>query len=155
MRRPLLPLLDRALSGALVLSVLAMVLVVVLQIVARFGLPWSPHWTEEVARYLFVYLVSLGAGLALKDNAYVGVTFLPDKLPGRARRYLEGLILLSIAGLMGSMLLACFPLLRIVRLQTSAALQMNMALVYFSMVVMSFFVMLYALARFLHLLRHP
>ena len=155
MKRPLLDYLDRALSGALVISALAMVLVVVLQIIARFALPWSPHWTEEVARYSFVYMVSLGAGLALKENAYVGVTFLPDKLSGRARRYLEGFILLSIAGFMLGMLLACFPLLNIVRLQTSAALQLNMAFIYFSMVVMSFFVLLYALARFLHLLRHP
>lgn len=155
MRRPLLHYLDRALSGALVVSSLIMVLVVVLQIIARFALPWSPPWTEEVARYCFVYLVSLGAGLALKDNSYVSMTFLPDKLSRPARRYLEGFILFSIAGLMLAMLLACFPLLNIVRLQTSAALQINMALVYFSMVVMSFFTLLYALVRFLHLLRHP
>jgi TRAP-type C4-dicarboxylate transport system permease small subunit len=155
MKRPLLDYLDRALSGALVISALAMVLVVVLQIVARFALPWSPHWTEEVARYCFVYLVSLGAGLALKDNAYVGVTVFLDQLPGRARQYLEGGILLAIAGLMGSMLVACVPLLKIVRLQSSAALQVNMAFVYFSMVVMSFFVLLYAVVRFIHKLRHP
>lgn len=155
MRRTLLDYLDRALSGALMVSALAMVLVVLLQIVARYALPWSPHWTEEVARYSFVYLVSLGAGLALKDNAYVGVTVFLDKLPGRARRYLEGIILLSVAGLMGSMLMACVPLLKIVRLQSSAALQINMAFVYFSMMVMSFFVLLYAVVRFIHKLRHP
>jgi TRAP-type transport system small permease protein len=155
MSRQLLGYMEQALSWALIISAVAMVLVVLLQIVARFAMPWSPPWTEEVARYCFVYLVSLGAGLALKDNAYVGVTMLPDKLSGRARRYLEAFILLSVTGLMLGMLLACFPLLHIVRLQTSPALQINMAAIYFSMVLMSFFTLLYSLVRFLHLLRHP
>lgn len=154
MRKPPLEYLNRALSWALVLSAGAMVLVVLLQIIARYALPWSPHWTEEVARFCFIYMVSLGAGLALKDNAYVSVTAFLDKLPAKGRMYLESFILLSICLLMLTMLVYSFPLLNIVRLQSSAALQINMALIYFSMMLMSFFVLLYALVQLIQKLRH-
>jgi TRAP-type transport system small permease protein len=145
MSQRLLKYMDRALSWALIGSSVAMVLVVVLQIVARYALAWSPSWTEEVARFCFVYLVSLGAGLALKENAFVSVTLLPDQLSVRGRLLLESLILGVIIGLMGVMLAYTFPLLQIVRLQSSSALQLNMAFIYFSMTLMSFFVGLYAL----------
>lgn len=154
MRRPLLDYLDKALSWALVISAMAMILVVLLQIIARYALPWSPHWTEEVARFSFIYMVSFGAGLALKDNAYVNVTTLLAKLPPKAKLYMESLILLFICVLMLSMFAYSFPLLKIVKLQHSAALQINMAFIYFSMMGMSFFVSLYAIVLLIEKLRH-
>lgn len=152
--RKLLNYLDKALAWALVISASAMILVVLLQIMARYALPWSPDWTEEMARFCFIYMVSLGAGLALKDNAYVNVTTFLGKFPVKVRLYMESIILSSVSMLMFIMFVYSFPLLKIVSLQTSAALQINMALIYFSMMLMSFFVMLYAIVQLTEKLRH-
>lgn len=154
MRKQLLNYIDKALAGALVISTSAMILVVLLQILARYALPWSPDWTEEMARFCFIYMVSLGAGLALKDNSYVSVTTFLHKLPEKVRVYMESIILISISALMLIMFVYSFPLVSIVRLQTSAALQINMAFIYFSMMLMSFFVMLHAIVQFTEKLRH-
>lgn len=153
MKRKLLSHLDRALSVALVISALAMVLIVLLQIIARFALSWSPHWTEEMARFCFLYMVSLGAGLALKDDAYVSVAIFLRRLPDKARLYMECVILLSICVLMISMFVSGFPLLEIVKLQTSAALQINMVFIYFSMILMSFLVTVYAFFQLIEKIR--
>lgn len=129
---------------ALVFCTSLMVLVVILQIFARYVLPWSPHWTEEVARFSFIYMVSIGAGLALKDNLYVNVTTFLDRFSPQKRIYMESVILCFIIALMLVMFVSSFPLINIVKIQISAALQINMALIYFSMMLLSFLVMLYA-----------
>ncbi len=154
MRKSVLNNIEKALSLALVISTSAMILVVVLQIFARYALPWSPDWTEEMARFCFIYMVSLGAGLALKENAYVSVTTILGKFSSKGKLYMESLILGSVAMLMIIMLVYSIFLLNIVKLQTSAALQLNMALIYFSMVVMSFFVLLYSIIQLTEKLRH-
>jgi TRAP-type C4-dicarboxylate transport system permease small subunit len=147
MREAGLGFLDKILEWSVVISFMLMIVVVMIQIIARYALPWSPHWTEEMARFCFIYMVSLGAGLAIKDNAYVNVTTLLDRIKGPARFYADSMILLSIIVLMVCMLIYSIPLLKIVSLQHSAALQVNMSLIYFSMTAMSLFVAIYAGAQ--------
>jgi TRAP-type C4-dicarboxylate transport system permease small subunit len=50
-------------------ALIGMVLVVTLQIVARYGLRAPPVWTEELARYLMVWGGLLGATLAFRRGA--------------------------------------------------------------------------------------
>ena len=41
---------------------------VMIQIISRNFLPSAPSWTEELARYTFIYMVAFGSGVAiLKD----------------------------------------------------------------------------------------
>ena len=140
-------ILDKTLEWAVTLNFMVMILVVMLQVIARYALPWSPHWTEELARFCFIYMVSLGAGLAIQDRAYVNVTTMLHLLEGRARFILDSFILLGIILLMLVMFIYSLPLIQIVTLQTSAALQINMGFIYFSMTCMSFFVIFYALVQ--------
>lgn len=65
-----------------------MVVVVALQIVVRFALPplgfvISAPWTEELARYLLVWSIFLGAAIACRAGALIAVDALPDSLPPR------------------------------------------------------------------------
>ncbi len=136
--------LDKILEWAVTISFMLMIVVVLIQVVSRNILPWSPHWTEELARFCFSYMVSLGAGLAVKDRAYVNVTFFLDRISGPWRFYMDSLILLGVIALMACMFIYNIPLLEIVSLQKSAALQINMALIYFSMTIMSFLIAMYA-----------
>lgn len=147
MKRVGLGWLDKILEWAVTINFILMIMIVLVQVVSRNVLPWSPHWTEELARFCFSYMVSLGAGLAVKDGAYVNVTILLDRVRGRLRFYMESLILTGIISLMVCMLIYSFPLLKIVSLQQSAALQINMAFMYFSMTAMSAFIALYAGAQ--------
>lgn len=147
MKRPGLGFLDKLLEWAVIFSFMAMIIVVIIQIVARYALPWSPHWTEEMARFCFIYMVSLGAGLAIKDQAYVKVTTFLHMFTDKARFYMDTLILTGILVLMLGMLIYSIPLIKIVSLQNSAALQINMSVIYFSMTLMSLFVILYSLVQ--------
>lgn len=136
--------LHKALEWAVIGSFVLMILTVCLQVFARYALPWSPPWTEELARFCFIYMVSWGAGLAIKDRSYVNVDILLQSLGERKRVILDSFILMLIILLMGLMLWYAIPLIRIVQLQQSASLKINMALIYFSMFCMALLVIVYA-----------
>ncbi len=136
--------LDKVLEWAVIGCFILMILTVCLQVFARYALPWSPPWTEELARFCFIYMVSWGAGLAIKDRSYVNVDILLQSFGERKRVILDSFILMLIILLMGLMLWYAIPLIRIVQLQQSASLKINMALIYFSMFCMSLLVILYA-----------
>ena len=60
---------------------LVMIVVVVYQVIARYSpVPLAP-WTEEAARFLFIWTTALIAGPAYYRGAYVGVDLVPSLLP--------------------------------------------------------------------------
>jgi TRAP-type C4-dicarboxylate transport system permease small subunit len=129
--------LEQVLGMAVVATFVLMMLSVCIQVFSRYALPWSPSWTEELARFCFIYMVSLGAGLAIKDKSYVRVGVIFDRLGPKSRIRLEILILSCIGLLMSFMMYFSIPLIHIVTLQQSASMKLNMGLVYFSMLAMS------------------
>jgi TRAP-type C4-dicarboxylate transport system permease small subunit len=137
--------LDKILEVAVTISFILMIITVMIQVIARYGLPWSPHWTEEMARFCFIYMVSLGAGLAVKDRSYINVSIFLDWLDSRTRIWMDTMILLAIILLMMFMFVFSLPLMEIVSLQNSASMKINMAVIYFSMSAMSFLVLFYSI----------
>jgi len=54
-------------------------------------------WTEEIARFSFIWFSLLGAALAVKDNSHYIVDFLVEKIcKGNKRNYIDLLINFSI-----------------------------------------------------------
>ncbi|WP_114748345.1 TRAP transporter small permease [Pleomorphovibrio marinus] len=143
------PYLDKTLSFLVTTSFALMIGVVVLQVVARYALPWAPNWTEELARFCFIYMVSLGAGLAIKEREYVSVDTLLEYLSPKAKKGLELLILALIVLLMTVMFFYSIPLVKIVQIRQSPAMGFTMSFMYLSMSAMGLFVSLYAGRQFL------
>lgn len=68
----------------LVIMLLVMVVVVFAQVIMRSVFHNSLAWSEEVARYLFVWQVWLGASYAAKKGEHMQVDLLRRKLKGKA-----------------------------------------------------------------------
>jgi TRAP-type transport system small permease protein len=79
----------RLLDWLLAATVGVLVVPVTLQIVARFT-AWIPHWiwTEELARFLFIWMVMLGAMVGIRDGSHFDVDVWPE-LPPRANALLR------------------------------------------------------------------
>lgn len=84
--------LDRTLGAVLVVLMAALVLDVLWQVFSRFILRDASSWTEELARYLLIWLSLLGAAHAAGSRMHLAVDLLPSCLYGRARRRVEILI---------------------------------------------------------------
>jgi TRAP-type C4-dicarboxylate transport system permease small subunit len=57
------------------------------QVFTRFVIKVPSIWTEEIARYSFLYMVMIGAALGVRNSTHFGMTMLIDKLQGKMREY--------------------------------------------------------------------
>ena len=64
---------------ALILALL--VIIMFTQVFFRYVLNHSLSWSEELTKYLFVWLVFLGGALCLRDKTHIGVDFFISLLP--------------------------------------------------------------------------
>ncbi|RMG84100.1 MAG: TRAP transporter small permease [Bacteroidetes bacterium] len=69
----------------------SIVLLMLVAIFFRYVLNNSLFWSDEIIRYLFVWLTFLGAAVAFRENAHIRVTFFREKLPATPRKIVENL----------------------------------------------------------------
>ncbi len=149
----ILALLDRALRWALILLMVGLVLAVTWQVVSRYLFASPSSWTEEIARFLLIWIGTLGAAYAFRVNAHIGLDLLPKKLSGTAARQLHWftlgvIILFAVAVLVigGSKLVYLTWDLR----QYSAVLGLPISFVYSIIPVTGVLIVIYSLAAFPH-----
>ena len=67
--------------------------VIFLQVIMRYVFSNSLSWSEELARYLFVWQTWLATGYAVKRRRHLRITTLVDKTSGRKRLLIEMIVL--------------------------------------------------------------
>ncbi len=77
-------------STVLVALFLVMSVVAFIQVIWRYFLEWPLSWSEELVRYLFVWITFLGAGVATAEGMHIEIdvlsTILAKKPPDRRER---------------------------------------------------------------------
>ena len=96
---------------------------VLVQVISRTFLPKTPSWTEELARYMFIYMVAFGSSVAVHKKEFVAVDLVVDFLPATVRKVIE--LLISVLG---------FAIIEY--RMVSTAMQIPMQYVYLSMIIM-------------------
>src|SRR5512144_79747 len=72
----------RLLNFLLAISVAILVIPVTLQMISRLtGLIPAWIWTEEMARFLFIWMVMLGAMVGVRDGTHFDVDVWPELAP--------------------------------------------------------------------------
>jgi TRAP-type C4-dicarboxylate transport system permease small subunit len=91
---------DRAVEGIVTAAFVTFVALSFAQVILRYGFGQPLTWSEEVSRYLFVWVVFLGGGVAARYRGHIVLDFLVSVLPPRIRRVLAILMgILSLATL--------------------------------------------------------
>lgn len=67
----------------LVLSLIITVVVIFIQVVARYVFNSSLSWSEEFSRYLFIWQTWLGSSVALRDKKHIRLEILDNKFGPR------------------------------------------------------------------------
>ena len=127
------PIVDHALEWLLVALMSFMVVNVLWQVASRFLLNNPSSFTEEVARYLLVWVGLLGGAYAVGKRIHLAIDLFPSKLEGRRKKILELFIELCIFVFAALVLLgggAGLVWLTLDLGQTSAALQIPLGFVY-------------------------
>jgi len=89
-------ILDTTLQYFLILLMVAMVFSVSWQVVSRYVFSAPSSWTEEVARFLLIWIGVLGAAYAFRTGVHLGLDILPKKLTGRSAMLLKFFIALVV-----------------------------------------------------------
>ncbi len=100
-----------------------MTLIVAVQVFFRYVLNHSLFWSEELARFILVWLTFLGASCAYYRKVNPGVDFLYAKLSPLFKKMSSMLTHLASMALFGVMIVYGFQFAWFVRLQISPALQ--------------------------------
>ena len=78
--------LCRLLELALILAVLVLVLDVLWGVFTRYALAEQAKWSEELARFLLVWVSLLGGAVAFGEKAHLGVDYFVGKFDPSARK---------------------------------------------------------------------
>lgn len=140
--------LDRVLLALAVVALVALSLTVLLQVASRLFLPITLSWTEELTRYLFIYMVALGAGVVQHRHRHVNVELFHGSLGFRGRAAYLALISLITIGFTLMVLPKAWQFAQIGAFQTSPTLRIPMLYIFLSSVVLFGSLLLYSLIGF-------
>ena len=144
--------LNRLLHGTIAICLSCMATFVFANVVLRYFFHSAITWAEEASRYLFIWLIFMGAIIAFKENVHLGVDTLVVRLSAKNRRRLFILNNTLLAITMGLCADGAWKLVQLTTTQVSAALRLPLCYVYGAGLVCSvamFFIALNNLYRLL------
>ena len=141
-------ILDKILGSILVFLMAFIVLAVLWQGFSRYVLQNSSSVTEEIARYLMIWIGILGAAYASGQQEHLAINILPPKLNERNRIRLRiGINILIILFAVSALIIGGGNLVYISYLlgQTSAALNLPLSVVYAVLPISGILIIVYKL----------
>lgn len=122
--------LDRLCDATALIILNLTVSVVFLQVLARYVLKIPISWTEEVARFAFIWMVFVGIAVTERQKAHFRITFLVDRLPPPTRFKLWVLGEVLVFGALGWLLYESLRFVDMGARQVSAAMEMRLHYIY-------------------------
>ena len=114
-----------------VVSMFALQVVVVFaQVIWRFVFNDPFSWSEELARYLQVWMVLLAASVCIHEGSHLAVDYLVHYLPFRHRKNLALLVTILMMVFVSGLIVAGIRMIITAQSQTSPALHVPMGVVY-------------------------
>ncbi len=121
-----------------------MLVVIFAQVVSRYVFNWTPEWSEELARYLFVWVVFIGSALIMGESGHLAVQFVPNHFKGTATgKFLE--IVINLSGYVFILILLTqgAKMTRVMTFQMSPGMEIPMSWVYAVIPLSSALMLLY------------
>jgi len=148
MLKAILKVTDKGLAIVLEVLMGVMVLDVTWQVLSRYLVKHPSPYTEELARFLLIWIGLLGASYAYRQMMHLGVDVLVQKLQGTARLWADALVHTLV--LVFAVFVMGWGGFRLVLLtlelnQLSAALQIKMGYVYVVIPLSGLLITFYAL----------
>ena len=143
------PILDAVLTRVLVLLMFCLVASVLWQVFSRYILSSPSSWTEELARFLLIWISLLGAAYAFRGGMHLALDLLPGKVSGKNASRLKYLtIFLIVLFSFTVLVVGGFGLVQLTweLKQYSAVLGLPMSYVYSVIPVSGLLICVYAIA---------
>ncbi len=127
--------LDKTLEGIIVVAFASMLIIGAMQVFNRYILSQSLSWSEELQKYLHIWIVFLAIPLGYRRNAHIGMNVIYDKLPAVLRKILDVLIHLLWLVLGAVMTIFTIKIASVAINQKSSGLGIRMHWVYLCIII--------------------
>lgn len=147
--------LDKLLKALVILGNGLMLLLVFGQVITRYIFNYTPHFGEELARYLFVWVVFLSLPLVAKYGGHMAIETLTSRVKGATLKTLNILADVFTMAFLLIMVVCGIEMVMRTSYQTSPAMMIPMSWVY-SVIPFGCAVMLiYVVENFITVLKTP
>lgn len=116
--------------GVAVALLAATVTIVILQVFFRYGLNSSLSWSEEAARYLFIWSAVLGFSSSVEARRLFRFDLLARRLSARGQMVCAALFVVAAAGFLWALVIHGSALVAGTTSQSSPAMGLSMAVPY-------------------------
>jgi len=145
-------LLDRLILSICSFALMLLVVTVTWQVFSRYVLNDPSSWTDELARYVMVWLGLLGASYLFGLKGHLAITLLDGYLKGKSHIALHLVLnLISFAFVALAMLSGGLSLMSKTTQQLSPALQLQMSNVYAILPISASIILIYLVLNTLNL----
>jgi TRAP-type transport system small permease protein len=117
----------KLLEWCMALCMALMVIMVFGNVVLRYAFNSGIAISEELSRWLFVWMTFMGAVVALRERAHLGTDMLTGKLSVTGKKWCLGVSFLVMLGLCGVLFKGAWEQVKINASSTSAAMEVSMA----------------------------
>ena len=138
-------ILKQPLELSLCIILVAIVLVTFTQVLFRYIFHLSLAWSEELAKYLFLWLAALAAAYAFKTKSHFALRFLVDRLGKKLQNLVGTLVAFVVSGFLAIFIWKSVEYTLGMAKQVSPSIQMSMAIPYSSVVVGGILMLYYVL----------
>lgn len=124
---------EKVQNGLLALIAVAlglMMAIIFLQTVTRYVVFYSLTWSEELSRYLFVFLIMIGLTIAIKNDELISIDIVDRILPAKAEAVLDTVRKIIALLLSGFIAILCTKMFKLGLIQKSPAMGMPMIVMY-------------------------
>lgn len=150
--------LDKILEYLLALLLGSMTLDVLWGVFTRYAMGSQSSWTDELARFLLIWVGILGAGYASGKNLHIAIDLLPNYLNKKNKRRLEIFIAAIVVLFVASVFVIGgirYTYISFALGQSSPALNVPMGIVYAVFPISGICIIYYRLNDLYHYLKTP
>ncbi len=120
----------RMLEAVIAMCLAVMVVLVFGNVMLRYGFNSGITLSEELSRWLFVWMTFMGAIVALKEHGHLGTDMLVSRLGARGKKFCLGLSQLLMLFVCWLLLKGSFEQAKVNYGSTSAVMEVSMAWLY-------------------------
>lgn len=115
------------------------------QVVMRYVFKMAPFWSEELVRFLFVWVSFIAVAIGIKEKIHIGIDALVNLFPQQLKKVFSILVYLLISIFGGLIAYFGWPVVGMTHGQPSPALGIPMSYVYISLPIMGLLIIFYSL----------
>lgn len=138
----------------MVISLSSMIVLIFGQVLARYVFGNPSSWTEELSRHLMIWGAFMGAALAYRRGAHMGVDLLINIMPAAVKKITQAAVHVGIGGFSIFLFTMGLQIVQKTMMQFSSALRIPMGYIYLAIPVGAALMVVFCLEQLYNLIKN-